>query len=625
RATHQRNWFKAGHHRSPYAGYAPARLDASGFWLSEWINKSTQAELPVLVDAEPQRAAIILSLARNYPEVAEQAGLSREFLKNGPMQHLDSFCIVSTADRLYLLGRTELGCRHAIAYLLRHLGYRFFNPAPRWCIAPRTSNLAVDLNISKKPALFDFFYNNTSGHGVNVNQADNALWLREMYWGDLNFLTVNRTGLSHRLGMGHVTSHLHEYLKAEFAAHPEYYVMLENGERSKGEHPIRFCLSNPRLMGLMIDERLNNPNGHGGSLKGVRLFDHFNFLVSCTLSAAQACYCPGCQKLGKPIDQLFYYVNQVARAVRKDDPLAHVGVIVVHAKDVPDAEIEPNVVVDVPPRHIDKWRAKVKLLKTEDGLGDLFALPGRGGCSLAHIKETTARYLDKGLLSLSFCAQSNWGQQTPYRYLIARMVWDRNAYVDALYTEFLDLCFAEAAPTMRKLYAFFETQPDLAPENMLTMYRLVDEAYERVKDDGARARIADLMIYLHYLTLYREVDLVLQRDGKRSEAYYDALFPMMQYVAKTRGRMMLGGGAIGYAFCNRAKVYADNRPDWLWQRWVVDGRDPVWMPKEFPFRTVFDEPLELDDPVLETAIADEEIVSQFREDLKRFSKGMAKN
>lgn len=66
---------------------------------------------------------------------------------------MEGYAIRSEADRLLLLGSTDLGASHAAFRFLESQGCRWFFPAKEWEVAPSRPALTVQVNESDRPAL----------------------------------------------------------------------------------------------------------------------------------------------------------------------------------------------------------------------------------------------------------------------------------------------------------------------------------------------------------------------------------------------------------------------------------------------------------------------------------------
>ncbi|NQU11565.1 hypothetical protein HQ590_12290, partial [bacterium] len=138
--------------------------------------------------------------------------------------------------------------------------------------------------------------------------------------------------------------------------------------------------------------------------------------------------------------------------------------------------------------------------------------------------------------------------------------------------------------------------------------------------DDARKRVLDVMGYLHGLMLYRDFEMVRDRErSHRTDAFYDALLPLMTFLARHSYRAMMCPSVLAQAYCSKSAL-DDGREDLYWYRYekLKPPRDPVWMDPEFPWRA---RPVVVrrGDARVEASFHDEEILKLFRQDLTRFS------
>jgi hypothetical protein len=220
-------------------GGGPATLLDAGNWLSECIEKSSGVKLKVLQEAG-DTPCVIIGRADAYPDIAEKAGLTSKAY--------DAFCIVTRADRLYLLGNSEAAARHAVATLLHRLGFRWFAPSPQWHFVPSLANISVDLNLVDEPKL--------AHRGIWYAYAGGEAALMENYrrWAIANRLSVNSV-----INTGHSYGNIIGRNQAAFDAHPKYFALLPDGKRDNERSILarKFCFSNQGLIDLVVQDRIS--------------------------------------------------------------------------------------------------------------------------------------------------------------------------------------------------------------------------------------------------------------------------------------------------------------------------------------------------------------------------------
>ncbi|NQU10775.1 hypothetical protein HQ590_08295, partial [bacterium] len=235
-------------------------LHAWGSFLADRLEDATGARPEVVVGEPADGKAIVISLAENYPEIAREAGLDFDARRKEPIKYWDAFCVKSTNDRLYILGHTELGCRHGVATVLRELGFRFYNPSPRWWIIPKRKDLAVGLSLTRAPRFFNLGFATNAGHHLNHGMLGTEAypWEIQGYWAAMNFFACGAGSPSHRVRTGPFWFRFIRRNKDELEQHPEYFALLPDGERDVAKPLLqrKLCISNPALVDLIVKDRI---------------------------------------------------------------------------------------------------------------------------------------------------------------------------------------------------------------------------------------------------------------------------------------------------------------------------------------------------------------------------------
>jgi hypothetical protein len=576
--------------------------------LPKLLERMTGVRWPIR-DAPGERPAIVIALAGRYPDVAAAAG----FTSAQP----DAFCIVSTPDRLYILGRTPNGCRFGTMTLLHEFGARFFSPSPRWWILPKRRDLVVDLKRCDEPAV----------HSRTLSeQGDLTYALYDQYnlWIEGNRAVA---GKDPQLSCGGSLTYFVKAHEKVFAEHPEYFAMLPDGTRDAEQLWTRrkLCYANEDMLKLSEDYWVKVTREARAKYPGVR------YVVINMSGGYGTCHCPNCAKLGTPTDRVMHLVNRVARALQEHVPGMMVSIYATESHLLPPTvAVEPNVNVQLELANsrvrctqselLEQWSAKTKSLGIRESYSLTmwdWGLPGRTrGGRVAVFRKWLPRYHDKHVENLLGKFHAQWGDMTPGLYVGANLMWDPKADAEVLRDEFLALCFVKGQDAMRRLYDRFDLVPPLTSYDLLAMMRDVEEAYGKAVGADERGRVVDMMMYLQFATLFR--DLALERDltfPVRGDAYYAALRPLMEFTFDHLHRDMQHHYQLGLnGLCGRMAVQ-DNRMEFAMDGGRRGGSPVVWRrgkPYEHTKKRAFD------DPFFASAIPnDAEVIRVFRESLKR--------
>jgi len=584
-------------------------------FLSSRLGVSSGAKIPVLIDAKPGRPAIIISLAENYPDIAANAGLSFAARDQDPITHCDAFCIATTKDRLYLLGHTDLATRHAVAELLRQLGHRFYNPSPRWWVAPQKRDIIADINTAYVPQFFSSVIGGASGHdcsdAVFGGLPTGVLWDEDNRWGSANQHSGNYMGSLRLYNIPcfklMVLTH-----RADFAEHPEWFAVSKEGNRDTNNLG-SLCVSNPELIQYIVNNRVKE-------LQALRKL--YRVYPAITIEGSSGCQCPECTQFANDHDLLFSFYNKVAKGVRDEIPDAYVTVRSWQAQP-PSFELEKNIIVQVPKGYLEQWKPRAAFLKIGDGWGGFVP-----GADAAHDPEYHQKwipyYLDHNVRGVIIDTPGYWGALTPSVYIGFQLLRDRTVNVEALLEEYYALCFGKAAPHLKDLQEKNRAAPALTRDNLLPRFRDLELAYRVEEDADIRKRIIDLMSYYHFLLLWHEKDLIKERQGGRDDVYWhQGVLPVMRFASRTRYRQMLCLTYVTASLCFRDAL-ADKRMDFYsnyrLMNWIQAKKEPIWSHPDLPVLDPRAGFTMFDDPGLLETFNDDEVLALFREDLKRLTK-----
>lgn len=547
-------------------GDGPAVLRDAAYWLAESIQKATGVAMPVS-DELKEHPAIVIARADAWPAVSRKAGFKTD--------QYDAYCLVTEADRVYILGRSEAAARHGVARLLREWGFRWFAPSPRWHIAPRHKSLAVDLNLSDRPALIDrrIWY----AYGMS---GDDLAPLMENY---TRWAVANRLSVRSLMRTGHSYGNIIRRNEQAFAEHPEFSALLPSGQRdtTRAINARKFCFSNSGLIDLVTEDRLQ-------LLEAEQRTNPAAFMVSMDPSDGEGtCHCKDCEALGTTSDRVFHLASEVARRLRKKQPEAWVGLYAYSSHRLPPTiDIEPNIYVQVAmgfnktrftlPELVERWSQKVGSVGLREYYGVEawdWGLPGRmRGGQVEYHRRWIPHYAERGMNAINAETNANWGGQTQGLYVAAQLMWHPQADVDELTDEFYRLCFGSAAEPMRNFYRRLDAAPPLRSATLLPLFEDLHAARAMTDSPEVQGRLVDLMAYLVYVSKFREFDLVRSRQPSRDDTYYTALRPLMEYAWRIRHRDMVHYYALARRLCN-GLPQQDGRSDfYLFNK----EQDPVW-------------------------------------------------
>ncbi|MBS3762738.1 MAG: DUF4838 domain-containing protein, partial [Planctomycetes bacterium] len=265
--------------------------------------------------------------------------------------------------------------------------------------------------------------------------------------------------------------------------HPEYFAFV-NGERRAdvendwGGNGTQPCLTNPEVLEIVTQGVLADLEKHP-------LWRNISVSMN---DNRHYCRCPECRKVdeqaGSHMGALLKFVNEVARAVRKEHPDVMVGTLAYLWSRQPPKGIEPGPNVQIQLCSIEcclihpisdpDCPMNVEFCRDLDGWSEIcdkiyiwnyntnfhnYLLP----CpNLRVIGPNVKYFVEKGAKGLFMQAAGNTqgAELSGLRnYMIANLLWDPRRDAEKLKNEFLELHYSEAAPPIKE---FIELVHDCA-------------------------------------------------------------------------------------------------------------------------------------------------------------------
>ena len=457
----------------------------------------------------------------------------------------EEYLLRSHGGGVLLCGATEMAVEHAAWDLLYRLGYRQFFPGKTWEVVPRADRLAIVVDVREAPAYLArrIWY----GFGPWDHSADAyAEWCRR-----------NRATSGLELNSGHSYGGIVSRNRAEFAAHPEYYALVDGQRNTRGE--AMFCVANPGLRQLVADD-------------AIRFFEQNPDADSVSRDPSDGggwCQCPECAAIGSVSDRALALANLTAEAVNKRFVEKYVGIYAYNEHSPPPGiRVHPRVVISVATAFIrggytvDQLIAGWQKQGASLGIREYYSvntwdrdLPGRArGGDLKYLRETIPAFHARGARFLSAESSDNWGPNGLGYYLAARMLWDvgEAKRVDALVDDFLQKAFGPAREPMARFYRMLDTgtRPLLSDDLVGRMYRCLDEARREAGDPDIRARIYDLILYTRYVELFRAYS---DAAGPERQKAFEAL---IRHAYRMRKTMMVHVKALYRDVAGRDRAVA---------------------------------------------------------------------
>jgi len=444
-------------------------------------------------------------------------------------QDASAFALEIQDTGMHLAGRTPAGTAYAVAELLERLGVRWFMPGELGTVVPRQPRLALTAGLSVQAPSF-------SGRQVSGVNAD---WARRM-----------------RLGGSTPAGSLDFPEPAPFAARPELYALV-NGQRQASQ----LCLSHPELVPLLV----------------VKAREYFAARPSALWLPVSShggghCECADCRDLDPPgaatgpftgglrvADRYLGFCNRLLAALEAEFPDRRLSLTVATPHFLPPVATEGHPRLDVigwavgfcrlhgvdnplcPDRALAHayqagWIKALRGRYYERGEWGHVAGPGLPFPMVQRYRAELPAQHALGVSGYNIAEYGNWIAQLPASYVAARLLWQHQADVDAILSDFYQAYYGPAAGPMRAWHELFEQTlrdadhhtgtamdfPLIYPEAMRQRARaLLAVARDLAKDAPYATRLAAMTLEMDYLDAF--CTLIHERNQHRYAAAFAAL------------------------------------------------------------------------------------------------------
>jgi len=228
--------------------------------LAQIIEQMCGSLPAITTDVPAAERAIVVGTTAEFPDSPRVDELKGE--------NPEAFVLHSTADRLYIIGNSDVGTQQGIFTLLRHLGCRWFFPHEAWTIIPERDTLQIDISTIDSPDYDCRYIWYAYGAHTEKLGSDFQAWYRH-----------NRQRGWFNTACGHAYAKFVPRSLSE--EHPEYFALVD-GKRGGNQ----ICTTDPDFLQLAIDYALNSfersidnpeaimvsvePNDGGGFYEGDR-------------------------------------------------------------------------------------------------------------------------------------------------------------------------------------------------------------------------------------------------------------------------------------------------------------------------------------------------------------------
>ena len=521
---------------------APKSVRAAAADLQAYIEKVTGARLPLV--SQPREPMIALG---NTPQAA-QAGLNADGLP------LEGFRIAVRGQNLFIAGpdsadnaRTPQGgtsqgtANGVYAFIERFLGVRWLMPGERGDYVPARKTIVLPgTDISDAP----FFLNRRVPYIQQEKRPEVQRWAARQCLGFSLFLT-----------------HGHNWQWAtiqDFRAHPDWFSEKDGARMPPAGEYSKFCAASDSLAREFAD-------------RAIKYFDKNPSATCYSLSPSDGggwCQCADCNSLyekdpdGKlsVTTAIIAFYNKIAQWVARKYPqkilAGYVYADYVYPPRKP-FQLAPNMfLVWAPDFDYGFTLFRPDVRKSWDGLvpqwgkvtsnisyydlpnsvaNDLGAINPPG---LKILKWLYPRLKQARMKGVYVYGNTAWGYAGPLNYLLAKLAWNPDADVDALFDEYISLCYAGGGQEIKQLYMLLDNATEayfnanhkenwtLSEDRLRKVYganfpeleRLYRAAEAKVTDPDAKARLE--MLGANLTILYWNLRQIKAVENPQNSSFY---------------------------------------------------------------------------------------------------------
>lgn len=488
---------------------------------------------------------------------------------------IEDFYIAATSERLAIVANHPLGLSRGIYTYLDLLGVKWYFPGEMWMHLPKMNSIALSIEQYFSPSfsMRDFF--GTGGLFPVPAYAESKTIQKE--WDD--WKRRNRMGGSVKLA-GHYWENFNLKYQNQLKEHPEYLAMI-NGRRVAWSVSAKFCISNPGLRKLFVEDRLKSLEVQ---LKNSSSSFEKVFIAVDPSDGGGHCECDDCKKMGSVSDRVFYLANLVARAAGKVSSRAFVNLYAYNEHAHPPAiNIEKNVVIQIipyafqnvgtPKEMIDLWKKKTSQLFLYDyyGIPDWhFETPLSGKWSWNELANKLRYWKGTGIRGFLLESSYSIGATGPGLYLMSRLGWNIDENMDTILNRYYKEMFGSSWAFMKVYYD--KTNHDFRKiADIPFLYQQLDRTSINTDDDLVKGRVDVLRAYVHYLVLFYQYENSKSQFSDYWEklmSYVWQIYPLKAVHSTRIAQLLLIKQNIDKKLIDKWSIYNSSAPGLRSVKWL---------------------------------------------------------
>ena len=506
--------------------------------LRDHLQQVTGAQHPLAAADANAKSGIFAGTFAQFPDFKPQeAAATQAMTSDDP----EAFVVEVQGDRLFILGKSNLGLIAGVYSLLDKLGVKWFAPGDEWTNVPQLGALALDDKLNAASA-GPSYKSRLFGPSVGVNSSVFKKGEREAAYTLWN--------LRNRMGGSAYTANYHNQdviPQALFQTRPELFALI-NGKRD----PREIARANPEVVKLAIESAVKYLKDNEG--KG-SYYNSFSVEPGDGVPPDEE----SLAKVGNhtPTDLAFWFANQVADGVGKAG-LADKWVGVLAYSDhagVPSFDLHPRVGVQLATsldtssnmtveQRLEGFRArKAQRLGLYDYPSMVLWTRDQPGWQVnsdpLKYAANFKRWHAHGATGYLAETSDSWVNSGAGHYVAARVMWDINCDPQKELDAYYEGAFGPAAAEIRTLYEDWgkrlgRSRVQVTRAEMARWHHLISQADQKLSGKPTYlARVNDVKRYYLFLAHVRELAIDLRHPRVPSRA--ERFARMLRYVGSSRG------------------------------------------------------------------------------------------
>lgn len=469
--------------------------------------------------------------------------------------YVEAYKIELEDNKVRITGNNILSCQDALNDYLFTLGLRIYLPSEKWTYLPTVENLLIKDKGTTSPLYRNRLIFSSYGTGVNSAYKDNYQDFENWeIWMNDNRMTSYDFKVGGHYGIIFNKKYQKELIKCK-ECRPEI-----NGKRIDFSDMMKLCYSEEKNIQLMSKDVVNRYYENLANFS-----PNPNYINIDPSDGGGFCTCDRCKSKGIVTNQVFFFVNEVAKIVKQQNPnikITHLAYNEYSKK--PDLDLEDNIVIYYADfgnklefqNELSDWNTSGNL----EGLRLYYGnVSDDSGVTISEVSDEFQ--ILKNFRLQGYKIESSYGglNNGLLQYYIGRLSWDKNYNSDLFFKEISQNLFTVYSDEFQNL---LENINQIGNDRGRLIYSkgLLESLKSRNLNESEINILNDLQIYLGYLNLLFE-----DRDDSWEKRIIDYLwsYPNSFYLFNR----------MGFVKNINVRINKRNQKSWLYEN-VLNPKKP---------------------------------------------------